>query len=922
MEKISSLIKIEKGKRHILILLFLTSAVFLIPTNSYAATAPSNTVPESAIKGQPNWSSTSCSLKTQASDAAGSEGLGMILSSDCFINTLTKQSATCTGTQGDGYGSILSCTIVNPDKSTQVTANAQDVLSNTNVTSSTKTNAAGQVISHTQSTSPIDPNAGKNCNLSNIQNCMYAAIAAVALSLLSLAGFILGFVGSLFNWVVVYTVFEFGSYFGNSTGLLVGWGILRDIGNIVLLFAFIFLGVLMILNLESINTRKAIPALLIAALLLNFSLFITEAVIDVSNVISAGLYNQAGNADCTGDNTNTCLNVGISGQIIKATGLADVFTSSNGLGSTSLISQVGTNSFGKMITYISLTIFVVVVIFVLLSAAVLLLIRAITLVFIMVLSPLAFVAMVIPPLADQGKKWQKILIGEAFFAPVYLLLVLVSLKIMYGIESGLNSGSKPQTLLDALGGSGGTGVTSIGSFSVIIIFALIVGFMFAALMTAKSMGAVGATAVTNAATRAVTKTVTAPLRLGAYGAGVGFRTAVGVTAPRLASGYNNMIGAARARGGLTGALAFGVDRLAGGAITGGLQKAQDTSVGGAKSYTDRKKETDTRDKFTGKLGKVALAMDTITKGSAPRKTDESDADYNARVDAAKKAVRDMSQETLETAIEKKGMSHEDLAFIASNVATAKAQKLLDNEHIDDKEKEEFVHNRYAKIAELRKKATDTTRTADKRAASLKELKTETEKLSNDERALMANHNLNEYSALNDIKDTDPDSYGNSVWTEAQIDADIANAKITADTEKLKLKAAKKTEQLDATYANIVKAEAELTAGRGTRADVDVHVDELKKLAASTEKLGKAKANTLLEISKYVALTSKQLKSITAEDKFKNAADTDTFLGNIGKSYSAISSDPKARTEYSYIQNYLATNEVAQSVYGGRRLSDI
>ncbi len=65
--------------------------------------------------------------------------------------------------------------------------------------------------------------------------------------------------------------------------MLIAWGILRDIGNIVILFGFILMGVMMILDLESFNVRKALPRLLIFAVLLNFSLFASEAVVDVAN---------------------------------------------------------------------------------------------------------------------------------------------------------------------------------------------------------------------------------------------------------------------------------------------------------------------------------------------------------------------------------------------------------------------------------------------------------------------------------------------------------------------------------------------------------------------------------------------------------------------------------------------------------------
>ena len=162
---------------------------------------------------------------------------------------------------------------------------------------------------------------------------------------------------------------------------------------------------------------------------------------------------------------------------------------------------------------------------VLLAASIMLVIRAVVLVFVMVLAPLGFAAMVIPSLSGLGKQWRDALISQAFFAPVYLLLLLVSLKIMTAVKAALLANA-PGTLLQALT----DGNTSLGS--IILVFVLISGFMIAALMTAKKMGAIGADFATSVATKTVRGTVLAPVK--AVGAPI-YRNTVSKGAAGLAS---------------------------------------------------------------------------------------------------------------------------------------------------------------------------------------------------------------------------------------------------------------------------------------------------------------------------------------------------------------------------------------------------
>lgn len=309
-------------------------------------------------------------------------------------------------------------------------------------------------------------------------------LSAIAWFIFQLCAAVLGFVGLIFNWVVVLTVFQFGAYFGNSAGLLLGWSILRDIGNIVLLFGFILMGIMTILDVHQFDTRKALPRLLIFAVFLNFSLFASEAVIDMANVLSATVYQQAGQSQqsciSTGSGASACKQsqrVGISGAIIEASGLTTVWN----LGQDE-VNKISQNNGTSALVLMLLAVFMLIAAVVLGAGAIMLFIRAITLIFLLVLSPLGFAAMAIPQLESLGKQWWSKLISQAFFAPVFILLILVSLKIVGSVQ-GIGSGGSFATAV---------GNPSSSTIGILIIFMIVIGFLIASLMVAKKMGAMGA----------------------------------------------------------------------------------------------------------------------------------------------------------------------------------------------------------------------------------------------------------------------------------------------------------------------------------------------------------------------------------------------------------------------------------------------
>jgi hypothetical protein len=420
-----------------------------------------------------------------------------------IISLGTGEKANCTNTTKDTkspffnssvgcYGNMIGetsfesvCVVTFSDKSTMEVSTNNTPGAGDNGTGNSLTQGFDQNGNSTGSTLTSAPPAPETCGFTlnplTLGGCI---LSAVGETILTLANLLLGISGALLNWVVVKTVFQFGSLIGNSPGLLISWGIMRDIGNMLLLFGFIFMGLMTILDLHSFPTRKAIPQLIIFAILMNFSLFAAEAVIDTSNALSSVMYKQT-NTDPCGNigggilgsaggtngaiNANCVVDYGIAGHIMQSTGLSSMF-------------QINGSFSTQVVTYIGLALFSTIGAVVMFATSIMLVIRVVVLSFIMIAAPIGFAGMAVPPLRKFANTWWHNLISQSFFAPVLFLLIFVSLKVTDSFAGANTRGSLAAALTSS----------DASVMGIIMIFVIVIGFLVASLMVAKSMGAAGA----------------------------------------------------------------------------------------------------------------------------------------------------------------------------------------------------------------------------------------------------------------------------------------------------------------------------------------------------------------------------------------------------------------------------------------------
>lgn len=245
------------------------------------------------------------------------------------------------------------------------------------------------------------------------------------------------------------------------------WLLIRDIGNLAFIFGFIYIGIMTILNKDGNDTKRMLAAIIVGAFLVNFSLFFVRIIVDISNYIAVEIYNAL--ISGTGS---------LSTNIREIMGISTIFKMPS-----SVDQYVNQTAWGNVWFYFMGTIFLIVAGFVFAAGAILIMMRYVTLIFIMIFSPLLFAAAVFPATAGQAHKlWEK-LFQTAFFAPAYLILLVVSIKILEAIS--ISSGFRNVKMSDAILGNS-------GSFEVIVNFCLAIMFMMMSLQAAQKFGIMGA----------------------------------------------------------------------------------------------------------------------------------------------------------------------------------------------------------------------------------------------------------------------------------------------------------------------------------------------------------------------------------------------------------------------------------------------
>lgn len=336
--------------------------------------------------------------------------------------------------------------------------------------------------------------------LSNVGDWTIEIVAAIIFYVTEFIIWILLILLALIAWlmdsIVVEFVIQMGKYTTSedATAIRAAWVMIRDLANIGIIAGLVATAVGTIVGAGNYSISKTLARLILAALLVNFSYFFAGAIIDFSNFTArAAYYSLVTEKNCTGE-------CGPAGRLIKVIELqkfrdragndaAQAQTGGNAAVAESQQDFQGESGTGESISIsryaafnVMEIIFIIILSFVLLSAISLLVARFVALIFLLVTSPIGIAGGSVPMLKSYADEWWKAMWSQAMFAPVYFVLLGISLNIIGQFADAFKGGTF------AVAEAGGMLQSTIG---IMTMFILAIGFTWTALSTAKKMSEEG-----------------------------------------------------------------------------------------------------------------------------------------------------------------------------------------------------------------------------------------------------------------------------------------------------------------------------------------------------------------------------------------------------------------------------------------------
>jgi hypothetical protein len=288
----------------------------------------------------------------------------------------------------------------------------------------------------------------------------------LALLVLQLADYLVWLSGAILNYAVQYSVVDMKENIESANSVNNAWRVIRDVSNMAFIFVLLYAAINTILGRGS-DTKGLIVRVVAVGILMNFSLFFTKFVIDISNILAVTFYDAIAPGALT-----ESISGGISNVLMEPLQLTTIYKSVGLLEGRKLF-----------IAGVMGTIFSLIAAFVFFSIAIMFIVRFVALIFVLVLSPIAFISFILPQVSDRRKQWVDTLIGQAFFAPIYFLLTWVVIVISRGVLTG--TGNLSSVFLGTQGIAGGTEPPTPSDIGVAVNFLILIALMVTSLVAAK-----------------------------------------------------------------------------------------------------------------------------------------------------------------------------------------------------------------------------------------------------------------------------------------------------------------------------------------------------------------------------------------------------------------------------------------------------
>lgn len=216
---------------------------------------------------------------------------------------------------------------------------------------------------------------------------------------------------------------KFSKFVAGVSGIRVAWSVIRDFMNISFIFLLLYAAIRMILGLG--KHEAVIKGVITAGLLINFSFFFTSIIIDVSHVFVTEIHQAIVSIGTRRPPTNS--------TTLQAYGISAVFMEGLGMPTRpprELFDVPGKYESALIQQMVFQSISYLVVAFIFYAMGFLLIVRFLILVMLLITSPISVMHGFFPQLTAMSNNWWDRLIGQALWAPIMLLFLLITAVII------------------------------------------------------------------------------------------------------------------------------------------------------------------------------------------------------------------------------------------------------------------------------------------------------------------------------------------------------------------------------------------------------------------------------------------------------------------------------------------------------------
>jgi hypothetical protein len=288
-----------------------------------------------------------------------------------------------------------------------------------------------------QATNPDNPGFLQtiSCGLTSIGGCV---VSYLLYPIFTVTSYLFELSGKFFDFAFDYSVTD-TSY--RSPFVVQGWGIVRDFVNMFFIFVLLYVAISTILGVHGFNTKSMIINVVIIGLVINFSLFIPQVIVDTSNILARVFYNS----DSISVKDSNGKRASLSAAIVNKVQPQNLIINAGDITRTDPVTGKTTTTNTAQLDLVSalliLTLIIavnIVGIVVFMSTALVFIGRVIGLWLACIFAPFAFFSYTVP--AMEGiqlvgwKHWWPDTLKQAFLAPVFIFFLYLILRFLSTID--------------------------------------------------------------------------------------------------------------------------------------------------------------------------------------------------------------------------------------------------------------------------------------------------------------------------------------------------------------------------------------------------------------------------------------------------------------------------------------------------------